>query len=83
MQTKQSLLYNDQTAWCMKNSNFDVTMGSFGGAETCELVGLYMLSQYSPMFIPNFSSAYIYIFKPRLKSLEINPSIQKSQYPVR
>ena len=45
MQTKQSLLYNDQTAWCKKNSNFDVTMGSFDGVETCELVGLYMLSQ--------------------------------------
>jgi hypothetical protein len=25
--------------------NFDVTMGSFDGAETCELVGLYLLSQ--------------------------------------
>ena len=45
MQTKQSLLYNEQTAWCKKNLNFDVTMGSFDMAETCELVGLYMLSQ--------------------------------------
>ena len=24
---------------------FDVTMGSYDGAETCELVGIYMLSQ--------------------------------------
>ena len=51
MQTKQSLLYNDQTAWCKKNSNFDVTMGSFDGAETCELVGLYMLSQLEKLGI--------------------------------
>ena len=27
------------------NSKFDVTMSSFDGAETCELIGLYMLSQ--------------------------------------
>ena len=27
------------------NSDFDVTMGSYDGAETCELVGLYILSQ--------------------------------------
>ena len=26
------------------SSNFDVTMGSFDGAETCELVGSYLLS---------------------------------------
>ncbi|XP_072050354.1 uncharacterized protein [Amphiura filiformis] len=45
-QTKKSLLYNTQTPWCKKsNSKFDVTMGSFDGAETCELVGLYLLSQ--------------------------------------
>ena len=28
-----------------KSSDFDVTMGSFDGAEVCELVGLYLLSQ--------------------------------------
>ena len=27
------------------NLKFDVTMGSFDGAETCQLVGLYLLSQ--------------------------------------
>jgi hypothetical protein len=37
---KQLLLYNNNTAWFKKNSSnsFDVTMGSFDGAETCELV---------------------------------------------
>ena len=29
----------------MTNLDFDVTMGSYDGAETCELVGLYLLSQ--------------------------------------
>ena len=40
------LVHNDQT-WVKKSSSnktFDVTMGSFDGAETCELVGTYMLS---------------------------------------
>ena len=32
-------------SWCKKTSNFDVTMGSFDGAEICELVGLFLLSQ--------------------------------------
>lgn len=45
-QAKKSLLYNDNTPWCKKkNSNFDVTMGSFDGAETCELIGLLILSK--------------------------------------
>ena len=43
---KQSILYDNNTPWCKKaNQNFDVTMGSFDGAETCELVGLYILSE--------------------------------------
>ena len=44
---KQSLLFNDETPWQKRNSNtlFDVTMGSYDGAETCELVGCYLLSQ--------------------------------------
>ena len=28
---------------------FDVTMGSYDGAETCELIGIYMLSLIKPM----------------------------------
>ena len=38
------LHYND-TSWCKKSRNFDVTMGSFDGAETCELVGLFLLNE--------------------------------------
>lgn len=47
IQAKQSLLFNNETPWQKRNSNtlFDVTMGSFDGAETCELVGCYLLSQ--------------------------------------
>ena len=42
--TKRSSLYNN-TPCAKKSSDFDVTMGSFDGAETCELVGLFLLSQ--------------------------------------
>ena len=39
---KKSTLYNEGKPWSKRGSNFDVTMGSFDGAETCELVGLYI-----------------------------------------
>ena len=44
---KHSLLFSNGQPWKKKNSNslFDVTMGSYDGAETCELVGCYLLSQ--------------------------------------
>ena len=31
--------------WRKIRSDFGVTMGSFDGAESCELVGLFLLSQ--------------------------------------
>ena len=38
---RKSLLYNNQEPWKKKNTDscFDVTMGSYDGAEICELVG--------------------------------------------
>ena len=43
---RKSLLNNNETPWVKKNTpgNFDVTMGSYDGAEVCELVGVYILS---------------------------------------
>lgn len=45
LHAKQSLLYNTGEPWGKKSSSglFDVTMGSFDGAETCELVDAYLL----------------------------------------
>jgi len=44
LHTKNSLLISNQDYWTKKKStNFDITMGSYDGAETCELVGLYIL----------------------------------------
>ena len=37
------VLYNGTTPWSKKgNLMFDVAMGSFDGAETCELTGLFL-----------------------------------------
>ena len=51
IKAKKSLLFNGNTAWCKRETKslFDVTMGSFDGAETCELVGLYLLSKLTPV----------------------------------
>ena len=47
MAAKNTLLYNDSNPWCKKNppNFFDVTMGSFDGAESCELIGLFILQK--------------------------------------
>lgn len=49
MQSKDTLLFHNKTPWQKKGPSglFDVTMGSFDGAETCELVGTYILSEIS------------------------------------
>ena len=46
---RMSLLYLDNEAWTKKTTNdcFDVTMGSYDGAEICELVGLLILDKLS------------------------------------
>ena len=49
---KRSLLFSENVPWEKKTSNdrFDVTMGSFDGAETCELVGCYILSRLTEKY---------------------------------
>ena len=43
--SRKTLLFSGNNMWIKKSgdSNFDVTMGSFDGAELCELVGLFIL----------------------------------------
>ena len=46
--SKKSVLFNNGNPWSKKQSNnglFDITMGSYDGAEACELVVCYLLSQ--------------------------------------
>ena len=49
--TKKTLLFHKGTPWIKKNGIFDVTMGSYDGAETCELVGIFLLSKLSHLKI--------------------------------
>ena len=46
---RKSLLYNNNEPWMKKNTEscFGITMGSFDGAEICELVGIHVLSLLS------------------------------------
>ena len=46
MQAAQSFLCSNGNTWIKKEGGtFDITMGGFHGAEVCEIVGLYLLSQ--------------------------------------
>ena len=46
LKSKMSLLYFMNEAWIKKsNSTFDITMGSFDGAESCDICGLFLLSR--------------------------------------
>ena len=66
IQAKKSLLFNGNETWCKKSSNslFDVTMGSFDGAETCELIGSYILSKLAPKYGNNTkTNFYVNILK--------------------
>ena len=57
--SRKSLLFNDNSTWTKKQGgNFDVTMGSYDGAEVCELVGLYLLSLLSDHFDRNQLGLY-------------------------
>ena len=49
MHARKSVLFDKDTPWKKKDNEslFDVTMGSFDGAEVCELVGLYILNTLS------------------------------------
>ena len=51
MYSRRSLLFNGGFNWVKQDgTDFDVTMGSYDGAEVCELVGLYMLHLLSNCF---------------------------------
>ena len=57
---RKSLLFHGSTPWVKKNNDsmFDVTMGSFDGAEICDLVGLFLLNQLAKKFGNKFVGLY-------------------------
>ena len=56
---RKSLLYYNDEPWVKKGeSNFDVTMGAYDGAEVCELIGIFMLSLLSKHINKNHIGLY-------------------------
>ena len=57
---RNSLLFDDSGAWVKKYGSplFDVTMGSFDGAEVRELVGLYFLNKIKSLLGSNNEGLY-------------------------
>ena len=56
---RKSLLFSQNNAWVKKdNPEFDVTMGSYDGAEICELVGLYLLEELTNIIPKELVSLY-------------------------
>ena len=55
MHCRKSLLFDNETAWTKKNHSdmFDVTMGSFDGAEVFELIGVFLPHNLSEKFGKN------------------------------
>ena len=52
LHSQKSLLYFKDSAWVKKeNPEFNIGMGSFDGAECCDVVGLYLLSQMQDLQI--------------------------------
>ena len=49
---KKSLLYHQKSPWVKKDTDsmFNVTMRLYEGAETCEVIGTYMLSLITANF---------------------------------
>ena len=49
MQAKKTLLLHDGIPWVKRSGNedFDMPMGSYDGAEVCELVGAFLLNNLS------------------------------------
>ena len=52
MQARKCFLFNENKPWSKKkNPEFDVTMGAWDGAEVCDLIGLFILSQLTDLNI--------------------------------
>ena len=56
---RTSLLYYNDEPWVKKGeSNFDVSMDAYDGAEVCELIGIFMLSLLSKHINKNHIGLY-------------------------
>ena len=59
MHCRKSFLFDSNNIWTkQQDPDFDVTMGSFDGAEVCEFVGLYLLNLLKD--VPELNSTGLY-----------------------
>ena len=59
LHSRKSLLFNNCQTWVKhQGQNFDVTQGSYDGAEVCELVGVYILTKLECVFEKNNFGLY-------------------------
>ena len=60
MQARKTLLFSNGQPWIKRNTNedFDVPMGSYDGAEVCELVGNFLLHKLSALIDKNDIGLY-------------------------
>ena len=75
LHAKRSLLFSNDSTWEKKSSSnlFNVTMGSFGGAETCKLIGCYLLSLLTDKYgqsIGLYRNDGLAAFKKTLQEIE-------------
>ena len=57
--SRKSFLFLDETPWIKKsNAKFDVTMGSYDGAEVCQLVGIFILHNLEKIIDQKYVSLY-------------------------
>ena len=58
--SRKCLLYHNDDRWVKKDTGaeFDITMGSYDGAEVCEIVGLFMLDMLSKLLEKNSIGLY-------------------------
>ena len=55
LHSRKSLLFDNEQPWSKRNNSslFYITMGSYDGAEICELVGLFILSKLTAVYKRN------------------------------
>ena len=60
MHARKTILFHDDKPWAKRNNanDFDVPMGSYDGAEVCELIGTFMLSEISTVIDKNDIGLY-------------------------
>ena len=60
LHSRKSLLFTEDNPWVKRSGDpdFDVTMGSFDGAEVCELVGLFILNTLGDKYGRSKSGLY-------------------------